>query len=91
MPAAPKTNRIEFRLPPEAKRDIERAAMVQGRTLTDFAIDTLTERARAVLAEHDQVRLSNRDRDIFLAMLDADPKPNSALLKAARRQRDRVR
>lgn len=38
-------------------------------------------------AEHWQVRpprvLSNRDRDIFLALLDADPEPTEAAKKAA--------
>jgi len=36
-----------------------------------------------VLMQHQTV-LSDRDRDIFLAMLDADAKPNAALKKAAK-------
>ncbi len=85
--------RMEFRLPPERKEEIERAALVQNRSLTDFAIAALTDAARKVLAEqerHAHIQLSNRDRDRFLAELDADPTPNAALMAAARRHRQRV-
>jgi uncharacterized protein (DUF1778 family) len=85
--------RIEFRLSSARKAEIERAAVVQNRSLTDFATEALTEAARKVLADqtqHEHVQLSNRDRDRFLAMLDADPTPNAALRAAARRHRRRV-
>jgi uncharacterized protein (DUF1778 family) len=85
--------RIEFRLPAKIKEEIERAATVQNRSLTDFATSVLTETARKVLAEqarHEHVQLSNRDRDRFLAMLDADSAPNAALRAAASRHRKRI-
>ena len=85
--------RIEFRLPSTLKEEIERAAMVQNQSLTDFATAVLTETARKVLADHAQhehVRLTNRDRDRFLKMLDADAAPNAALRAAAKRHRQRV-
>jgi uncharacterized protein (DUF1778 family) len=85
--------RIEFRLSSAQKEEIERAAMVQNRSLTDFATTTLTETARKVLAEHAQhehIALSNRDRDRFLAMLDANAAPNAALRAAAKKHRQRV-
>jgi uncharacterized protein (DUF1778 family) len=90
MSAVPLT-RLDFRLPVECKRQIERAASVQGRTLTEFAIDTLTRAARSVLEEHEAVRLSERDRQRFLAMLEADPAPNARLLAAAKRHRQIVK
>lgn len=77
--------RLDFRLPVNSKKQIERAASVQGRTLTEFAVDALTKAAQSVLLEHEIVRLSERDRDRFLAMLEADPTPNARLLAAARR------
>ena len=85
--------RIEFRLSPTAKEEIERAALVQNRSLTDFATSVLTETARKILADHsrhEQVRLSNRDRDHLLAALDANPAPNAALRAAAKRHRKRI-
>jgi uncharacterized protein (DUF1778 family) len=40
--------------------------------------------ARDVIGQHDATVLSNRDRDIFLALLD-DANPNKALSDAAER------
>jgi uncharacterized protein (DUF1778 family) len=77
--------RINFRLPQEAKDVIERAAVVSGQTITDFAIASLLERAQEVLDRYAQRILSDRDRDIFLALLAADDEPNDALQQAARR------
>jgi uncharacterized protein (DUF1778 family) len=85
--------RIEFRLPSARKAEIERAALAQNRSLTDFATDVLTEAARKVLADqsrYEHVQLSNRDRDRFLAMLDANATPNAALRAAAKKHRKRV-
>jgi uncharacterized protein (DUF1778 family) len=75
--------RINFRLTYEMKEMVERAAIASGQSLTDFAIQTLVARASEVL-HHQQVRtLSDRDRDLFLALLDSDEEPNEALKKAA--------
>jgi uncharacterized protein (DUF1778 family) len=85
--------RLEFRLPAARKARIERAALVQNRSLAEFAIAAMTEVADKVLEEearHEHVTLSDRDRDRFLAMLDAPPAPNEALKAAARRHRQQV-
>ena len=85
--------RLDFRLPSELKAEIERAALAQNRSLTEFATTILTQAARKILAQQEQyahVQLSNRDRDRFLAMLDRDPTPNRALKAAARRYRQNV-
>jgi flagellar hook protein FlgE len=44
-----------------------------------------TEAARRIVRQNSITVLSDRDRDIFLAMLDADAKPNAALRRAAKR------
>jgi uncharacterized protein (DUF1778 family) len=91
MASVPQSDaRIEFRLPSARKAEIERAAIAQNRSLTDFATEILTEAARKVLADqsrHEHVQLSNRDRDRFLAMLDSETAPNPALRAAAKRHR----
>lgn len=74
---------INFRLPSEMKEVMERAAIASGQSLHDFGIQTLVKRANEVL-EHEHVRtLSDRDRDVFLALLDSDAGPNEALRQAA--------
>ncbi len=74
--------RLNIRLPLHVKERIEQAAMVSGVSLTDFTIANLSESANEILERHHFRKLSNRDRDIFLAMLDADDEPNEKLIEA---------
>jgi uncharacterized protein (DUF1778 family) len=85
--AAPQKNdaRLDFRLNREQKSLIDRAACLAGQSVTDFATATLIEKAKGVIQEHEVRVLSNRDRDIFLALLDSDAEPNAALKQAAKR------
>ncbi len=76
--------RLNFRLPNEMKETIERAAVASGLTVTDFAINALVNSANEVLERHQTRTLSNRDRDVFLALLDSDEEPNEALKEAAK-------
>ena len=78
--------RINVRLSSDLKQLVEEAAVALGQTVSDFTISTLVREARQVIQDAQFTRLSNRDRDIFLAALDSsDAKPNDALKAAARR------
>jgi len=77
--------RLDVRLPGPLKSLIQEAAELSGQTMSDFVISTLSETARRVVHRERLTMLSDRDRDIFLKMLDADAKPNQALRRAARR------
>ena len=83
-------SRLNFRLPVELKEKIERAAIVSGVTVTDFAISALVNSADDVLDKHQNRVLSDRDRDIFLAMIENPPEPNEALKKAVQEYKKRV-
>ena len=74
---------INFKLPSEMKNAVERAAIASGQSLRDFAIQTLVERANEVLEQQQARTLTDRDRDVFLALLDSDAGPNEALRQAA--------
>lgn len=76
-------DRLDFRLDSEAKRIIEQAAALSGQTVKQFAVSTLLQSAEEVLERRRTIHLSNRDRDLFLALLDADEGPNKALKEAA--------
>src|SRR4051812_15807696 len=78
------SERINFRLTPKKKAIIERAAVVKGMTLTQFAIMTLVKEAKEVLKSDHVLVLSDEDRDTFLAALDNPPAPNAKLMKAAK-------
>jgi len=81
------TARLDFRLAPKHKELIEQAAFAVGQTVSDFATTTLLHRARQAIQEAGITQLSNRDRDLFLAMIDDNSEPNAALKKAAKRYR----
>lgn len=77
--------RVDFRLDPEHKALIERAAAYRGETMTGYAVSTLVREAQRVVREHEVVTLSDRDRDRFLELLDNPPEPTDALRRAAQR------
>lgn len=82
--------RLNIRLPLHIKERIEQAAMISGVSLTDFTITNLSESADEVLERHHFRKLSNRDRDIFLAMLDADDEPNEKLIDAFKARKELI-
>lgn len=79
-----KDARMDFRLRPDLKDRIEKAASVSGKSVTDFAVSTLVETADDILERYHVAELSNRDRDLFLSILDQDAGPNEKLLRAAK-------
>ena len=87
MPATlkkPRTERLEARVPIDLKRIIERAANLQGRSLTDFVIGSLEKTACDTLREHEVLRLSSEDSLTFAKAVIHPPKPNAALRRALR-------
>lgn len=81
---APKEARIEARVSPKQKRLFERAAEIEGVTLTDFAISSMQRAARSVIEEQTKLELSERNQRAFVEALMNPPEPNRALREAAR-------
>ena len=79
-----KTERMELRLKPSARRIIQRAMSVTGMGAADLAY----EGARRLLAEHERMVLVGADRDAFLAAVRNPPKPARKLVAALKRHRD---
>lgn len=78
-----KSERVAMRLTPLVKQQLERAAIIEGRSLTDFVVAAALEAARSTIERTHVIRLSMRDSDRFLAALANPPDPNDALRKAA--------
>lgn len=76
--------RLDVRLPEDNKKLIEQAAGVLGQTVSAFTLATLVREAQNVLERFGALRLSDRDREVFLAALDKPPSPNARLRRAAR-------
>ena len=83
-------DRMHFRLNPDIKARVARAAAITGQGLTDFAVSALSERANEILEQHDTVTLDAEDYNFFLKSLDRSRKPSkSSRTAAARYQRGR--
>jgi uncharacterized protein (DUF1778 family) len=91
MSALPNSNsaRLDFRVSPEHKSLIERAASAQGQTVSSFAIATLLRASEEAIRNETTRTLSVRDAETFMAMLDAPSEPNTALKAAAKRYKSR--
>ena len=85
-----KTARIDLRVDAATKHMVERAADLLGQTVASFSVSKLTVAAQEVIDKYERVRLSDRDRDRFLEILDQEEQPNAALLKAAKRHSELV-
>jgi uncharacterized protein (DUF1778 family) len=86
--ATSREERLDLRVSADHKRLIEQAATLSGLTVSSFILDTIMQRARAVVRDTIEIELTNRDRDRFLAALaDANAKPNAALRRAAQRHK----
>ncbi len=83
MKTSPKSENINFRVSPDAKELIEKAIVISGQSLTDFATRSLVDTATEILEREYLTVLSDSDRDRLLAILDADDEPNDALRQAA--------
>ncbi len=84
-----KRERFEARLPVEQKAFLERAAALNGQTLTDFIISSAQRAAEQTVREREILVLSARDSQAFVESLLNPPEPNAALRRATDRDRER--
>lgn len=76
--------RFDTRLPKEQKEFFEYAANLGGfRTLTEFVIFSVKERAKKIVDEHNKILASERDKEIFFNAIMNPQKPNKKLRNAA--------
>ncbi|MBL7042675.1 MAG: DUF1778 domain-containing protein [Pirellulaceae bacterium] len=85
-----KTARLEARITAEQKELIERAAAYEGRSVSDFVVGTVQRAAKAIIQEHEVLRLSESQSRAFVETLLDPPEPNEALERAAEQYREDV-
>lgn len=79
-------SRFDTRLPKEQKDLFEYAASLGGyRTLTEFVIVSVQERAKKIIEEHNKIIASKKDQEVFFNELINPSKSNKALKAAALR------
>jgi uncharacterized protein (DUF1778 family) len=82
-----RAERVEARVTPEQKRLFERAAALEGRTLTDFLLASAQNAAAETISRHQLLKLTPEDQRVFVGALLSPPAPNKALKSAAARYR----
>ena len=92
MPRAALTNseRLNLRLNPTAKRRIEQAASVEGKTVSNFIVSSALATAERTIREHETMVLTRHDAEVFLDAIIDPPRPNPKLLQALEEHRRRV-
>ncbi|MGB0428405.1 MAG: DUF1778 domain-containing protein [Flavobacteriales bacterium] len=76
--------RFDTRLSKEQKAFFERAARIGGyRSLTDFVVLTVQEKAKEIIADKEQIIASEKDSEIFFDAITNSSKANENLMNAA--------
>ncbi len=78
-----KTERIEARTSPAVRELIEKAAKLEGRSISDFIISLASAGARKTILEFNTIALSEDDQAAFAESL-INPKPVPNALKRAK-------
>ena len=81
----PKQDRIGARVPREVYETLRRAAELTGSTVNQFLVRAALKEAQAVIEREQVLRLSARDWECLLDLMENPPATNSALRSALRR------
>lgn len=79
--------RLEARVTSEQKELLQRAADLQGRSLTDFVVASAQEAAVRAIQDREMIRLNAAESRVFAEALLNPRKPSRALRDAAKRYR----
>lgn len=82
MPARTnRTEKLDLRLTPRAKRALRSAAEASHKSLSEFVLESALARADSVLADKQVFRLDAKQWATFMAALDAPPKRRPRLAR----------
>ena len=84
-PSASKSYRFDARLNQEQKVLIQKAADLEGRTMTDFVLRSAQAAAERTLQERTMLILSARETELFVDAILNPADPNPVLRSTARR------
>jgi uncharacterized protein (DUF1778 family) len=73
-PSSPRSEKIDIRLTPEAKRLLQEAARERHTTISQFVLDTVLAAANDLLAARTRIGLDDEQWQRFMKALDAPPR-----------------
>ena len=74
-----RSEKLDLRLTPKAKRRIQAAAKVQNKSVSEFVLESALTTADVLLADQSGVRLSAEQWKAFLSALDSPPQYHERL------------
>lgn len=83
--------RITARVSESVRTTLEQAAEFSGATVNQFVVQTAYLEAQRLIERETLIRLSQKDAQKVLALLDHPPTPNKRLKQAVQANRDTVR
>lgn len=86
LTADSRSERVDLRMTPAAKKTLMQAASTTNKTLTEFLLDSGLRAAYDTLADRRTFVLDERRWDEFMAALDAPPADNPRLRALLRRK-----
>jgi len=85
-----KTYRFDARLNEDQKVLIQRAADIEGRTMTDFVLHSAETAAEKTIQERAIIILTARETEMFVDSILNPPEPGAVLRDAARQYKKRL-
>lgn len=79
-----RSEKLDLRLTPDAKRTLAAAASAQGRSVSDFVLESALTRAAEVLPDQRHFFLNAEQWEKFQTALDAPPRPMPRLKRLMR-------
>jgi uncharacterized protein (DUF1778 family) len=79
--SATRSEKLDLRLTPEAKRKLNEAAAASRRSLSEFVLESALARADETLPERTKFLLDEKQWKAFLDALDAPPKARPRLAR----------
>ncbi len=80
--ATTKQDRIGARVPHEIYKKLRYAAELTGSTINQFLVQSALKEANAIIEQEQTIRLSRRDCERLLDLLENPPKANAKLKSA---------
>lgn len=88
MPTLAKTERLELRISPDVKSEIETAAQLSRVSVSQFIADSAVQRAESVISEHSRIKLTEESWNAVMSALENPPMPAERLRRAAELSRE---
>ncbi|MEC4817618.1 MAG: DUF1778 domain-containing protein [Scytonema sp. PMC 1069.18] len=87
--AQAKTSRIDLRVTQEQKELLERAASLKGISLSAYTLLHILPAAQKEVDSYERLVLSDRDRDLFMSMMENPPELKGKLKSAIAQSKEK--